>query len=130
MLRAPAPASGAANPRSILMSRVWVSALAVLTLWPALSSADLVPEVNKPYELRVALRVAHHRLLTSVFKDKLQRDLHDILQGALGPMAEVRIVDLNDPKVLENDALLATVPDKGLQDGLDGLKVLAPRKTH
>jgi hypothetical protein len=112
------------------MSRVWASVLVVLPLLPAAASADLDPEVKKPYDLRVALRVAPHRVLTSVFKDKLQRDLHDILQGALGVMAEVRIVDLNNPKIVESDPLLARVASKGLQDGLDGPQPVQPRKTH
>ena len=48
------------------------------------SAAALDPESTTPYQVKVVLRVAEHPLLTKVFKDQLQRELGDGLQGRSG----------------------------------------------
>ena len=70
------------------------------------SSAALDAETKKPYQLTVVLHVADHRLLTDVFRDRVERELHDGLQAALGDLAEVKVVR-EHPK-------LAEVLEKGL----------------
>lgn len=112
------------------MSRLLLAAGACLLLWFADLRAALDAEVNKPYQFRVALKVASHRLLTPYFKDRLQLDLRDILQNALGAMAEVEIVDLANKDLVEHDPVLKRVAEKGLQDGLDGPQPVTGVKTH
>src|SRR5262249_48898985 len=92
--------------------------------------ADLDPQLNQSYLLRVALRVAAHRDLTPVFKKRLKRELHDSVQAAFGALAEAEVGDLPEPAVLASDPLLKEVANKGLQQGLDGPQELSPRKTH
>jgi tetratricopeptide (TPR) repeat protein len=86
------------------------------------SSAALDAEVKKPYQLKVVLRIARHRLLTPVFKDQLRRQLRDSLQAEFGNLAQVEVV--------ENHDLLKEIDAKGLQAALDGWKDVSPVKTH
>ena len=37
--------------------------------------ADLDPEAKSPYQVRVVLSVAEHRMLTPIFKQQLENDL-------------------------------------------------------
>ncbi len=85
------------------------------------SSAALDAEVKKPYQLTVVLHVAEHRLLKKVFRDRVEREVHDGLQAALGDLAEVKVVT-EHPK-------LAEVLEKGLRS-LDGWNDRTPIKTH
>jgi hypothetical protein len=112
------------------MSRLLLSAALLLTIASFTARADLDPEVKQPYQFRVALRVAPHRNLTTVFKDALQHDLQDILQNALGALAQVEIVDLANQRVVEQDPLLVKVLEKGLQEGLEGPQPVTGVKTH
>jgi tetratricopeptide (TPR) repeat protein len=111
------------------MSR-FAAVLAVLVAWSSAARAELDAEVNKPYHLRIAVRVASHRALTPVFKRQLQDELHDSLRAAFGALADVEVLDMGQPEVLANEPLLRQVAARGLQQGLDGPQPLGPSKTH
>lgn len=87
-------------------------------------------DLNTPYHLRIALKVAEHPQLTAVFKDRLRRELGDSLQAALGALAHVEVVDLQDPQVLAANPLLREVDAKGLGPGLEGELPVTGYKTH
>jgi hypothetical protein len=112
-----------------VMSRAAV-AIVLLATWSSAARAQLDAEVDKPYHLRVALRVAQHRALTTVFKKQLQDELHDSLQSVYGALADVQVLDMNQPDELAKDPLLKRVADDGLQLGLDGPQPLGQAKTH
>jgi hypothetical protein len=75
-------------------------------------SAALPAEAMKPYRLQVVLHVAEHPILTGVFQERVQRELHDSLQAALGGLARVEVVR-DHPRLQE-------VETKGLKHALDG----------
>lgn len=107
------------------MSRVFLAAFCVVACWPLPARCALDPEADKPYDLQVVLHIADHRLFTPVFKEQVRRELHDILQAALGDMGQVEVVDQHP--------LLKQIEAKGLQQGLDGnpdWKEVSERKTH
>lgn len=79
-------------------------------------------DVRTPYQLRVVLHVARHRLLTEVFRQRLERELGDGVQAALG--------DLGDVKVLREHPLLPRVLSEGLERALDGWAERSDVKTH
>ncbi len=94
------------------------------------SANALDPELTTPYTVRVVLRVAPNRLLTTIFKDQLHRDLRQGLQAALGAMGKVDVIDAED-KPEDQDALLKGVAAKGLKAGLDSPnKSTSDAKTH
>jgi tetratricopeptide (TPR) repeat protein len=99
-----------------------LGALIVLTLGTAPIRADLDPELNKPYQLCVVLRIAQHRLLTPVFCEQMQRELRDSLQAAFGGFARVEVVGQH-PRLKE-------VEHKGLQQALDGWHFFDDVKLH
>ena len=88
------------------MSRYLLTSLCLISL-PAAAWCALDPETKKPYHLTIVLRVANNRQLTPVFTDRIQSELRDWFQGALGDMAAVEVVD--------NHPLLKEVEAKGLQ---------------
>ena len=55
------------------------------------SRADLDPEPNTPYQLRVVLSVAEHRMLTPAFQKQLETDLKAQLQLSFGKLANVTV---------------------------------------
>src|SRR5437660_12922780 len=69
----------------------------------------------RPYDYRLILRVAPHRLLTPAFRDQLRAELQDGLQAALGPLARIEVVTANgDPSDRWPDLnTLDTVSDAG-----------------
>jgi hypothetical protein len=85
---------------------------------PARAQSDL----KKPYQLKVVLHVARHRLLTEIFRQRLERELRDGLQGALGELGHVEVVR-DHPK-------LAEVLGKGLERALDAWDERSAVKTH
>jgi hypothetical protein len=91
-------------------------------LWILPARADLDPELNKPYDLRVVLRIADHRLLTPIFREQVERELCDSLQGAYHAFAKVEVVT--------KDSRLKEVEEKGLQQALDGWHFLDNTKLH
>ena len=66
-----------------------VSLIALALAFPALAHAQ--SERNKPYELQIVVHVAPNRLLTEVFRERIERELHDGFQGALGDMGRVKV---------------------------------------
>lgn len=105
------------------MSRLIVGFLC-LPFVPLAARAALDPEFDKPYHLRVVVRVADHPLLTPVFRDRVVRELRDSLQAALGDMGVVEVV--------ERDPLWDKASAKGLQQGLEEKpwNEITRRKTH
>jgi hypothetical protein len=89
---------------------------------PLVTRAALDPQTDKPYQLKVVLRIAENRLLTPVFRDRVERQLRDSLQNALGDLARVEIV--------HEHPLLKEVETKGLELALDDYAVLSDTKTH
>jgi hypothetical protein len=78
-------------------------------------------ELDKPYKLHIVVHVAQNRLLTDVFRDRIERELRDGFQGALGDMGRVT-VSHEHPRL---DDVLA----RGLRS-LDGWKDRSDGKTH
>ena len=93
--------------------------VSLLGLTAPVPAAD--PQWKEPYELKVMLHVEHHRLLTDIFVDRLQRELGDWLQEVLGELGHV--------SVLKPDAPLATAMEKGLHT-LDPVRDPSQPKTH
>jgi hypothetical protein len=85
------------------------------------ASAALDAETKKPYKLTVVLHVADNRLLTDAFQERVERELREGLQAALG--------DLGDVKVVREHPKLAEVLDKGLRS-LDAWNERSGAKTH
>jgi hypothetical protein len=88
----------------------------------SVARAGLDPQLEQPYKLKVVLRIAEHRLLTDVFKDRIEQELRDSLQGGFGDLAEVEVVRMH--------AKLKEIEEKGLQQALDGWKEITGIKTH
>jgi hypothetical protein len=76
---------------------------------PVLAGLDL--ELKTPYTLNVVLHFTNHRALTDTFAERVERELGDSLQAALGDLAKVRVVRTH-PR-------LKDVLENGLQKGLD-----------
>jgi hypothetical protein len=106
--------------RAKMLAILGLSSLCSLCLCGA-SSAALDAETKKPYQVTIVLHVAEHRLLTGDFRDRVEREVRDGLQAALGDLAEVKVVR-EHPK-------LAEVLEKGLRS-LDGWNDRTPVKTH
>jgi hypothetical protein len=87
---------------------------------PALAGYD--SEADKPYKVQLVLRFAEHKQLTPAFKDKVERELLNSLQGALGEMGEVEVVR-EHPKLKE-------IEEKGLEKVLDSWRDLTGVKTQ
>lgn len=92
----------------------------LLLLLPAAAQAQ--SELNKPYNLHIVVYVADNRLLTDVFRERIERQLHDGFQAALGNMARVT-VSHKHPRL---DDVLA----RGLKQALDGWTDRDDIKTH
>jgi hypothetical protein len=84
--------------------------------------ADLDAETKDPYKLKIVLHFAPNKNMTEVFRTKVERDVRDSLQAALGDIARVEIVDKHP--------LLKDVLERGLQYSLDSWKSLDGIKTH
>src|SRR6516165_4768667 len=85
------------------------------------ASAALDPETKKPYKLTVVLHVADNRLLTDAFRERVERELREGLQAALG--------ELGDVKVVREHPKLAEVLERGLRS-LDVWNERSGAKTH
>ena len=55
-------------------------------------SLALDAEAKTPYQLKVVLHFADHRLLTDVFRDRVERELRDGLQASFGDLVNVEVV--------------------------------------
>ena len=91
-------------------------------LFPRVGAAQLQVDLDKPYDLHVVLHVADNRYLTPVFQDRLQLDLRDQLQLALGWLARVEVV--------RTHPLLPEIEAKGLDSALDAWNQVSSLKTH
>src|SRR5262249_44146524 len=128
------------------MSRFLLAA-GIFALVPSFAAAQLDPELNKPYHLRVVLRMAENRMFTPLFKDRVRRGLQDGLQAALGNLGQVEVVTRSAlVKQLKTEEaplapelrqslertlrLLEEVDGKGLQQALDEWKEVSQTKTH
>ena len=85
------------------------------------SWAALDPELKTPYQLKVVLHFADNRLLTPVFCERVERDLHDGLQASFG--------DLVNVEVTRKDPHLKEVLQNGLKS-LEGWRERSAFKTH
>jgi tetratricopeptide (TPR) repeat protein len=90
--------------------------------WSPSSRGSLDPEVATPYQIKVVLRIAEHRLLTPIFRDQVERELRDGLAGALGELGKVEIV--------KEHPLLAEINKKGLQPTLEAWTTVTGIKHH
>lgn len=98
------------------MSRA--SLLAVLALTPLLPAN----ERKEPYKVRVVVHVERHRQLTDIFRDRVQRELHDGIQAAMGDLARVEVTDTH-PKLLD-------IRREGLARALDRYRERSDYHTH
>jgi len=104
-----------------LVSPRWRFGLVGLLLFlPAAAHAQ--SELKQPYNLHIVVHVAENRLLTEVFRDRIERELHDGFQAALGDMGRVK-VSHEHPRL---DDVLA----RGLKLSLDSWTDRSDLKTH
>jgi hypothetical protein len=86
------------------------------------ASAAYDDDAQKPYKVQLVLRFAENKQLTPAFQDKVERELLNSLQGALGEMGEVEVVH-EHPKLKE-------IEEKGLEKVLDSWHDLTGVKTQ
>jgi hypothetical protein len=68
----------------------------VLVLFMVACAPVRADDATKPYDYRIILRVAPHRLLTETFRHRLRDELQDGVQAALGPLARVSVIESPD----------------------------------
>lgn len=100
----------------------WLAAVSASLLLAKPGQAALPQELDKPYQVEVVLHVAPNRLLTDVFKQQLARELNDLLQQALGGLAQV--------KVQTDHPILKEIAAQGLLPALGSHKETGSVKTH
>jgi tetratricopeptide (TPR) repeat protein len=105
-----------------LVGKGLAAILAALLLASATPANAAAREAGGQYRLDVVVHLAKHRLLTEVFRERLERELRDSLQAAFGGLARVDVLRKHD--------LLPEVLSKGLQKALDGYREREPAKTH
>jgi hypothetical protein len=96
--------------------------LAALLVFGSPAARALDAELNRPYHLQVILDLGGERGLTPVFADRVQRELHDILQTELGELARVEVV--------RDHPLLKDVRARGLEIALTAFHRVSDTKTH
>jgi hypothetical protein len=108
----------------------WNLALALLVLaaLPA-RPQGLDPLSDTPYRYEVVLDISAHRHFTPIFRQALVRELTDQLKAALGPIAQVNVVDRQTVPRDRWPALWRAVESDGLA-GLGKYNTLSPIKTH
>ncbi|MHB1425819.1 MAG: hypothetical protein ACYC3I_21850 [Gemmataceae bacterium] len=110
------------NSASLRSGRTAIYAFFLSTLCTLfLGGAVRADELNEPYNLLLVVHVAKNRLLTDVFRERIERELHDGFQAALGDMGRVTVTH-EHPR-------LADVLTRGLRS-LDEWKDRQDRKTH
>jgi hypothetical protein len=102
-----------------------LTATLALILSASAAWAGIDPETAKPYQLRVVLHIAKHRLLTKVFNDRVRLELRDSLQAALGDLAQVEVVP-----VAPDNPQIAPILANGLKQTLDGWNFVDGIKHH
>lgn len=88
---------------------------------PVVAQDSLDPEISKPYQLQVVLGFTEHRSLTTVFQQRVERELRDGLQAALGNLAQV--------EVTRQHPRLEEVRTRSLQ-AMESWKFLSNSKIH
>ncbi len=128
------------------MSRMVLAFLGIVVL-PGPGRAQLDPERNQPYQLRVLLDVGKDQTFTPVFQEQLRRGIQDSLQGALGNMGDVEVVTpaslkrelegMEPPITPERRQsiegmleLWEKVAESGLLKALNDWREVSSRKTH
>ena len=101
----------------------------LLALLPTAVHAQIDPELNQPYDLRVVLKCGEHNWLGKQFRDDLRNNLAGMLQDALGPMAAATVVDLKETAPDQWQPLWKQFETKGFA-ALDGPQDLGGFKTH
>jgi hypothetical protein len=96
--------------------------LLVLGACGLLPAPSLASDAKEPYQLRIVVHVAPHRLLTDVFREQVAQELRDGLQAALGELARVEVTDKHP--------LLPEILRQGLERGLAGVTDRSSGKTH
>ena len=86
------------------------------------ASAALDPELTSHYQIHVVLKVAEHKMLTQEFQTKIEIELRDQLQLALGKLAKI--------DVSRAHPLLNELSTKGLQAVLEKWESFSNLKTH
>src|SRR5436305_1147134 len=71
-----------------MSARLFVSAVVGVLCLGSEAFAALDADAKKPYQVTVVLHIAEHRLLTKDFRDRVEREIRDGLQAALGDLAE------------------------------------------
>jgi hypothetical protein len=108
-------------PRTLHFS-IFIFQFSFFTLCASHAYAASDVDVDKPYKVQLVLRFAEHRFLTDAFKDKVERELKDSLQAALGEMGEVEVV--------HKHLKLKEIEEKGLEQVLDSWRDVTGVKTH
>jgi hypothetical protein len=101
--------------------RRFLGAVCLATLVAVTTPTRAQSERDRPYELHIVVHVAQNRLLTDVFRERIERELHDGFQAALGEMGHVTVTH-EHPRL--GDVLM-----EGLQS-LGSWKDREDRKTH
>jgi tetratricopeptide (TPR) repeat protein len=76
---------------------------------PAARAADAA--AGKPYEYEVLLKFGANRLLTPTFCRQLADELRDGLQSAFGPLAHVKVIDVNSDATAKANWIDPSTPD-------------------
>src|SRR5262249_1004125 len=75
--------------------RRWRWAFSVLVFAASLLTAEVgdgESEVTKAYEVYIVVHVARNRLLTDVFRERIERELRDGFRAGLGDMGRVKVM--------------------------------------
>lgn len=102
--------------------------LAILLL-PVAAHAQVDTEMDRPYELNVVLRCGAHNWLGKQFRTDLRSNLAGMLSDALGPMADIKVIDLKELPADQWQPLWKEVDTRGL-DVLDSPREGGSGKTH
>lgn len=86
------------------------------------TTAQAQSESTTPYKLHIVVRVAENRLLTDVFRERIEDELRDGFRAALGDMGEV--------EVSHDHPRLPDVVKRGLKLSLDSWTDRTDGKTH
>ena len=106
------------TPRGFFLP-ILLSSLCLCVSVVSCRAAD--PEMAKPYKLEIVLRFSDHRDLTTVLKEKVERELRDNVRAAFGDLVQVEVTRTH-PRLKE-------IQEKGLQS-LDSWKDVDNVKTH
>jgi hypothetical protein len=109
--------------------RTLLTLVAVLVLAAPAIADGLDPELKSPYQLRIVVRTGDHPTLTRHFRAEVMKEVGSALQAALGPVATVEVVGLNDTPLEKQEPLWRLVDEKGLE-ALDNVNTGGGGKTH